>query len=274
MNIREKYSALRKAGKLHGTVKRAVALREERDQRAVTKKRQRLVRIPLGSKHQRECQEQARQQKPAVRNWAKTYAVAKREQKCVAVVARDCGRYSSRCTYLRYEYDVTLRSCGTCTEARLLWFIGTSSGRMLAPRGWRFGRDELGLYVERKANRNALRRYHFSSDDVLSGSVIVAARAHEVLQRKAAAEQRAEQRVSGEVCVLPGDSLRAGNCQAGTMAFQSLHKLQGWCRASVLQRIAERLGGVRAKQILRAVAAATARTANDLQRGYCLLSAR
>ena len=274
MKTRDKYSTLRSAGKLFGTIKRAVAIREDRDQRAATKKRQRLVRIPLGSEQQRDCQEQARKLKPAVRNWAKTYAVANRDQKCIAVIMRDCGRYSSRCTYLRHEYDVTLRSCGTCTPRRLLWFNGAKSGLVMAPRGWRFGRDELGLYVERSGNRNALKRYHFTSDDVVNGSMFVAARAHEERQRKSAAEQRAEKRVMGDVCVLPGDSLRAGNCQAGTIAFQSLHNLQGYCKASVLQRIAERLGGVRAKQILRAVAAATARTANDLQRGYCQLSAR
>jgi len=274
MKARDKYSTLRSAGKLFGTIKRAVALREERDQRAVSKKRQRLVRIPLGSEQQRDCQEQARKLKPAVRNWAKVYAVAKLEQKNISVIVRDCGRYSSRCTYLRHEYDVTLRSCGTCTPRRLLWFVGACSGLVMAQRGWRFGRDELGLYVERTTNRNALRRYHFTSDDVVSGSIFAAARTHEELQRKTSAEQRAEKRVMGDVCVLPGDSLRAGNCQAATLAFQSLHNLQGWCKASVLQRIAERLGGVRAKQILRAIAAASARTALDLQRGYCQLSAR
>lgn len=274
MKDREKYAALRSAGKLSGTIKRAVALRAERAQRAVVEKRKRLVKVPLGPDLVRECQEQARKAKPAVRNWSKTYAIAAIGAKSIAVVARDCGRYSSRCHYMRHEYDVTIRSCATCTPQRLLWFVGRKSGLVMAARGWRFGRDELGVYVERIANRNALRRYHFSSDDILSGSIFAAARTHEELQRKNAAEQRADKRVMGDVCVLPGDSLRAGNCQAGTSAFQSLHNLRGYTTASVLQRIAERLGGVRAKQIMRAIAAATARTANDLQRGYCQLSAR
>ena len=44
-----------------------------------------------------------------------------------------------------------------------------------APRGWAFGRDDLGIYVVRVRKRGAVYPYHLTSDDVRGGVAAIRA---------------------------------------------------------------------------------------------------
>ena len=232
----------------------------------------------------------ARRERPLARNWVGAEADFVSREIGVEVV--DCGKYSRGCTYTRYEYRGTLRSCGVCKTGQLHYWIGATSRRLKSPRGWQFGRDQYGMYIVRKRERRANYRYHFTSLDVTSVSTIrAAAIAHEAAQKRAAVKSRERARMAREQTILASktaregqeaiddghvfvglrDSSRAGNCAAGTQAWARQRGLDASKRypARVILRAAAQHGDD--WQVQRAVESAIDRTLIDLHRGYCTL---
>lgn len=277
---REYYSALRRRGLLHGTIRRAVDLWEAR--RAATDYRQHdeycglrarfraLPTIEPTVADRRAAADEARAAHPRRRNWD---AVAADHTN--GVVTHDHGQYSGRCRYTHYTYQPTTRSCAAVTRTRLVYWSRYRRAHLRAPRGWRYGRDALGIYVVRLREQRREYRYHVVGDDLTSVSRLrAAALAHEQRQRVAARDRRAaaaRQRLrplaeSLGVYVSVVDSIRAGNCGAGTRAWARQHGLDLSRRypASVLLRHDS------SWQVARAVTAATDAACADLQRGYCI----
>jgi hypothetical protein len=280
----DKYSKLRDSGKLLGSLKSCRAKAKERAKRREIVQRERLCRIPLGAISSAEIERVGKQVYSRLKNWdGRPVESLNFGAKSIRLLSNNHGRYSSRCHYNRFTYQLQVRSCGVVTARRLLWFCHSESGKLTAPRGWRFGRDSLGLYLARCGSTDKLKRFHFTVDDIKSGAAGLRKLAiqHEAKQRAAAAEQRIAKRAGSMleaarslgVWVRIADSVKSGNCEAGTLTFASSHKLGTVAvPAAVLQRIAESAPVVQRLQIARAVSAAERRAAADLVRGYCFLN--
>ena len=284
--LRLKYSRLREAGRLSGTIKNALAKRRQRiDQQAAIPPAQRLFPVPLGIRDAREIEDIARRRQPRLQNWGTSQPHCDMRQKHVAVREVDHGNYSSRCRYTRMSYHASVRCCGRVTSRRLLWYYGSDCTVFLAPRGWFFGRDDSGLFIARNGDHRVGHRYHFDSDDLHAGirALTAAARNHRHRQQQAAKELALKKRLQDPklvrqalrlgVWVTFADSLRSGNCGAGTQRFCADFGLdpRRAYPVDVVQRIS---AGQRNFQVQRAIDAAVQRSVEDLMRGYCLLRGR
>jgi hypothetical protein len=279
---RDDYSRLLNAGKLHGTITRAVRLRSKRNALAIaTPQQDRLTRIELPGWLAGRVSRLARDEYPRRQNWNNPIPHNDHQRKGVCVLTQDEGRYSSRCTYTHYTYTPTVRCCGACSPGRLLWLCHAGSKILKAPKGWRFGRDDLGLYVVRNGEPRSEYRYHFVGDDLENTTTLRAAGIeHEQRQKRAAQEQKARERSAKQleklrekalrvgVYVRAADSIRAGNCGAGTRQWAEDHSL-AVNRAYPVEAIARFAVNGHKQQVERAIEAAIDRSVIDLQRGYC-----
>ena len=298
-NYRDYYSQLRQEGRLHGTIARAMEIRKSRKTAAETDEHDgrpyprnlshpltwRTTVIPLGRQTTTRINAEAKHLRPRVINWID--AEADTSSRGVSVAEIDCGRYPGM-KWSRYEYSARLRSCGVCSPRWLQFYFGAQSTRIKSPRGWRFGVDELGIFIVRARENRESFRFHFDSDDLgrrpspkgLFGSarqLRAAAIKHEKRQLERAHEQRnfarkakarAETISSGYVFVGIRDSREAGNCSAGTRTWATRHGLSANRHYPV--NVIRRAGGDN-PQVDRAIQAAADRTIEDMQRGYCIL---
>jgi len=233
-----KYQNLRNEGKLHGTIKRAVALAATRlDASGEPDKRTSTCVLPLGWADTAKADKLARAEYPRLKNWERAEATAqvKGGASGLTIVDQDHGSYSRRCKWHRISYTPAATSYCHAFGTRLIARIFATSYKLRAPRGWRFGRDELGVYVVRNSERREAFRYHLLSDDVRGGVKVIrtAAIAHEVGQREVAKDQRlvraasrAEEKILNRagVWISERDSRGVGNCRAGTAAFAADEK--------------------------------------------------
>jgi len=280
-----KYSSLKSAGKLAGTIKAAVAKRVQRDNNIASprpvKGMAATVLIPLGSGDRLAARVAAEASNKRRKNWES--AEADRSSVTPDVRTNDCGRYSSRCTYTHYTYTPTLRSCGRQTKSRLVAFVGRECYRIRAAKGWEFGCDEYGMFAVRSSRSTVVNyRYHFTSEDVRSHrQLFLAARNHEAEQleqkradrsRKAESILRAKIRAKlladGSVWVKFTDARAAGNCAAGIRQFCGQNGLSV-TKCYPLKAI-QRLAAID-NRVQRTIDAAVDRAVTDEIRGFCVV---
>jgi len=275
-----KYQNLRNEGKLHGTIKRAVALAATRpDASAEPDKRAPIVVLPLGPVDAFFVDKLARAEHPRLKNWEGAEATAHVENRASGwtVVDQDHGAYSCRCKWHRISHTPAATSYCHAFGTRLIARIFTSVYRLRAPRGWRYGRDELGVYVVRNDETREAFRYHLLSDDVRGGikAIRTAALAHEIRQREVAKDRRlareatkAEKSILGHVGVWISerDSQGVGNCRAGTATFARQHGLDinQHYPARTLERLVKKHFSV-----LSVIRYAETRTLRELRVGVC-----
>jgi len=275
-----------------GTIKDAVKKRRERlNRRHVAEplpletrvKRARII-VPLGMDHREEAGRDARRLYPQRKNWDSCAAVAEWWQN---THVRDIshGRYSSRCTYTRYTYEPQVGSFAFLTSYGMCYVYRGKKYRFRNPHGYRWGRDENGLRLYRVKKPSD--DYHPQSTDLIgpdgtpaplrSLTAIVrentkvrnetAARARAETKRAKDAAQKAE-REGCRVCV--ADSLRAGNCYAGTSSWARRHGLdtsKHYEPSKVLE-----LANGDAHRVSLVVNVALRRHREEMQRGFCLVS--
>jgi len=192
------YSELRQAGLLSGTIKDATAKRRHRDKLALaTAPDGGYVAIPLGTADSARVNSLARAERPRIQRWIGARGLRPRPSPSLlyrlksgrswGISEINCGRYSSRCTYPMIDYEPWVKSYGYTTATHLIATIWNTRYRYRAPRGWVFGRDDLGIYVVRVRKRGAVYRYHLTSDDVRGGVAAIRAAGirHEDEQRAA-----------------------------------------------------------------------------------------
>ena len=192
----------------------------------------------------------------------------------------DHGAYSSRCKWHRISYTPAATSYCHAFGTRLIARIFATSYKLRAPRGWRFGRDELGVYVVRNDETREAFRYHLLSDDVRGGvrAIRAAGIAHEIRQREVVKDQRlvraasrAEEKILNRagVWISERDSRGVGNCRAGTAAFASRHGLDinQHYPAKILERLTKKHLSVGA-----VIRYAEIRTLRELRVGVCDLN--
>jgi hypothetical protein len=300
--MRERYSALKKTGQLAGTIKDATAKREKRDAiegpglrfphplptLARTRHNGQLHVIPLGLDDSARVGTWARRKRPRLTNWdgataSSTWSMTEQFQGAMWIDEVDNGQYSGRCKYTHWTYEPRMISGGMVTARRLVAKIGVTMCEMDAPRGWRFGTDHLGLYIVRLRETRAIFRYHFDSDDVRAGKAAIraAAMAHERGRRNAGEDNRAasvcetgrfawgRKKTEVKVIVTRDDSISAGNCRAGTIAFARQHGLNraAYPAETILEKTS-RNGGRDGRLVRQAIRIAYDRTIRDLRKGW------
>jgi hypothetical protein len=272
----DKYSRLKAAGKLTGTLKECREKRAKRDALKRSKKVAKTVVIPFGRRCSRIVRDRAVSDHPRKQNWAGCQELRDRKTNYVTVHTEDVGKYGGQYRkYTCYIYHPATRSFGLCTPKRLLWFYWKGHGTLKAKRGWHFGRDTLGLYVQKNSDKRDIFRYHFTMDDIQSGMLWDNAALHREGQEVSLARETNYGKYMQKakelgVYVTMQDSRASGNCAAGTISFCRSHNLN--YRSAYPVEVVERFAtNGHAYQVQRAIQAAVERSITDLARGYCLL---
>lgn len=288
--LREKYQALQHAGKLSGTIARAMRLRAEREAnpplaeqatgRIAAKNSLRRARrgvrvaVPLGS---RSFAESYRAQFPRLREWS----LGEIATTSGAVFStKEIGSNSDWNKRSTFQRGVLVQSYATCQDfGEAILVIAGKEHRIKAPRGYRWDIDENGLLLRAKSDRRA--DYHPTATELLGPvAAIVATLKENFATRKAAARaarakeaQRlaAIRRAEAEgatVCLR--DSVRAGNCLAGSLTWAQRHGLdpsRHYRPSEVLS-----LANGDASRVALVVMLALKRHREEMERGFAVLA--
>jgi len=199
----------------------------------------------------------------------------------------DLGRYSSRCSYTHYEYTQRVESWGAVIGNNLYYRVdaadGLRSGICKAPRGFRWDIDANGIRIVSRTDARC--DYHPTAADLIGTGVpklAEAAKRNLAIRREQAALAREEkknqqraialirqaEREGATVCL--ADSVRAGNCRAGTENWARNHGLdpQKHYAPSKLSAIANGDGA----RVAIVIATAIRRHRTEMARGYAELS--
>jgi len=298
--LRRHYTALRDSGKLSGSIARAVRLRQQRDDRRITDRtrspigmleanvarRSRPTLLSLGNRLSYQFLTEAQNEFRRYRNWSDgATAVVDlgdevyRHSPWRIEETGDRGGPRKRSTFRR---GVLVRCYATCPDHReAVVVVGNMTRRFRAPRGFRWDVDARGLMLRttrRGAKLDRFDEYHPDAGDLIFGGpkfVVEQLKAAAVRRRAAAAVARrnlglvrAAEREGAHVCL--ADSLRAGNCRAGTLDWVRMHKLD----ASRHYRPSEvlRLANGDAMRVSIVVAMAIKRHREEMRRGHAELS--
>lgn len=283
MRIKTNYQQLRCDGKFHGTLKRAKALRKQRDarrelpsDRLATPLKQRFdaarVLIPLGNAGS-EAVSRIHAQNTRLKNWTEARAGL-----CTRMRTNDLGRYSSRCTYTHYTYTPLVQSYGVNVGKAIYFHFDGTVRRVIAPRGYRWETDSNGIRLVSLSDPQA--DYHPTAGELLAGMRSVVAKLRENLRirresfkkqnkkqkQQAAAVKRAE-REGATVCI--ADSIRAGNCVAGSINWAKRHGLEPQQHYRPSQVLALANGDI--QRVALVVTIALKRHRREMERGFALL---
>jgi len=189
--------------------------------------------------------------------------------------AESLGRYSSRCRYIRYEYQTNIESWGVITGNCLYWRIDTDDGpkkRLLRPwRGWHWElRDGICL-----VDGCGKREYHPTATDLLTNDMrglAALARDCERLRKEARWErermrrflQNTERNGYG-VTICLRDAMRAGHCRAGITDWAHMHRLDIGRHYRPTELPIDRRVGI-------VLAMAMKRHRQELRQGFCNLA--
>jgi hypothetical protein len=284
MATRQRYQQLRNAGKLFGTIKRAVQLRENRNAVAFSENTDSmgvrgrhthyLTPVPFGSPRPDvidDAVEAIRSQHPRRRNWIPA-AASVGETRCETI---DNGRYSSRCTWNHYTYHPFIHCCARSLGS-ILWFklLDRPARKLRAPMGYRWDTDDLGIRLV--SNRDGA-DYHPTAHDLIQGPMHCSRMLRENRkQRKAearkvrhelAAIRKAEKR---GLLVCLHDSIRAGNCRAGSESWARQHGIDPARHHGPSGLLAAANGDTH--RVALVVQAAMRRYQHEMRQGYSLLS--
>ena len=219
----------RKLGVL--TRKEYLAAREKHNQRAtsrcisVSPERERLI-VPLSAEDRAFALDLAQDSYPRRRNWDSPEPGDKTSVRDISH-----GRYSSRCKYTRWSYVPILKSLAIISRwgSTILYRHHSGSSFVPAPRGWYWDADANGLrLVSRSSPKDD---FHPDSGDLQKGTnhllhrAVVLRAQRRVEAAKARREKQFLLRHSKGVKVGLQDSVRAGNCQAGSLEFAKRHGL-------------------------------------------------
>tara|TARA_R110002110_G_C13326518_1_gene706445 strand:- start:127 stop:1005 length:879 start_codon:yes stop_codon:yes gene_type:complete len=291
---------------LSGTIKRAVEVRAARVSRrsGYEFERSGFVAIPPGVDDERTVRALAHTLRSRVQRWHSPGAETRRFMQdengagrlgdalgAWRVVEEDAGPYKGRYSQYRMnDYTPTIASYGRATATRLYASIWGVPYKHRAPRGWRYGTDELGIYLVRTRELRERYRYHLTSDDVRGGLASMRGAAIEHAERRRLSDQsnrnrkrmvaserrrieserrRIESALRGvPIWVGMQDSRAAGNCRAGTVIWAGQNGLDHgrYYPARVIERLQHYHPSVAS-----VIEAARARTLQDLERGFCVV---
>lgn len=203
------------------------------------------VTIPLGTHAEQSCLiEKCKNNR--IKNWRTAEPTLGKSR----IESENMGPYSRSCTFTKYLYTRKVESWGYFVSNKYVYVrIETKDGIISkvckAPRGWRWELDDLGIKIVKVSNTSIeihptashfigiARRYKHGM-----GQLLELARLLYLQRRKLQKESRLEQLKESDfiksirkaqsqgmrVCLI--DSLKAGNCYAGTKTFARKNGLE------------------------------------------------
>lgn len=226
------------------------------------------------------------------------------------MITSDLGKYSRRCTYRKYSYTQHIESWGYVPSPKAVYvYIHHAKGilkRLIyAPKGYHWENNRYGIALV--SNTRKGHDYHPSADDFIQhfvnpyqtlifdkptpksvarkidragiqylvNKIKENARFRASLKRKDQEEKKQLAlaiREGCKVCIL--DSLKAGNCHAGTMRFAANHKIDSTKHYSpkTLWELAPKLWSEDKKRLKLVFMAAVRRHRAEMSRGFSYLS--
>jgi len=203
----------------------------------------------------------------------------------------DCGRYKGSWSGKTvYNYSRTVESWGAVVSpSRLYYRIETATGVRSkiakAPKGWSWNLDDNGIRIVNATGVD----YHPTASDLLTMSPAeIAGKARdnnrirksakrqadaEIREAKRTAAQEADiiRRAEAEGCmVCLADSVRAGNCSAGSVNWGQRHGLAVGRHYKPTELLA--MGNGESRRVALAVASAMRRHRVEMDRGYCIVA--
>lgn len=253
---RAHYSRLRDAGKLTGTIKRAMALWAARQANVAAepptllqRHQARRVAVAVTGGQAVGVVSVARGWYPRRQNWDSVAATTEpiTNARGVTVADIDHGKYSGRCTYTYYTYEPRVESWAILLGSTLRYHYRGQCYQIRTPHGYRWDVDSLGLRLVSLAH--PADDYHVGSGDLLTDDdkpqalrTITsrlrynadcrrddAKREADEKRRTRADEKRA--RIAIRLAEKAGcrvsvaDSISVGNCEAGTIRWATQHGL-------------------------------------------------
>ena len=206
------------------------------------------------------------------------------------------GKYSSRCKYDRFSYTPMIQSFGYMVNKNTLYFRtdtdqGIVSRVIKAPRGFHFAIDHLGFKIQSNSIKSM--DYHFTCLDLLpyaikkndykSGQLMVAIAKSNYKARKQVDLKsdifspdpkkvnkviKEAERLKVQISIV--DSIKAGNCMAGTQVWAMRNHLST-SKHYQIQSIFDKLDGENKDRVKLVILRAIERTKQELARGYSLL---
>ena len=294
---RNYYSRLKAAGTFSGTIKAAIILRNKRDAAAPTTtprnwqkdlRAKRIITIPLGHAARNYGYQAARKINGRVKNW-QTPVATTAIHATAKLLDTDEGRYSSRCTFHHIAHHIAVTSYGfISTAGRVLRYRYRAEPlrSIKAPHGYRWDRDRNGIKLVSLAN--ARDDFHPDTDDIVAGAKHCAAKLRENAKRrreiatrerlearKTRQQREQEQRIIRKaeregLTVCLADSLKAGNCRAGTLNWATRHGYDPTRHYTPSELLANANGDT--PRVALVVAVALRRHRSEMERGYAELS--
>jgi hypothetical protein len=141
-----------------------------------------------------------------------------------------------------------------------------------APAGYQWGADSNGIKLSARDDHDA--DYHPTADEIHAGrnglaKIVTALEANQAKRAALKAQLAAERAEAQGIYVCVADSLAAGNCRAGTLAFAARHNLDPERHYSAPDILAIANGD--AARVRIAIRAATLRHKREMEAGVCLL---
>ncbi|HBA73461.1 MAG TPA: hypothetical protein DCZ63_15100 [Geobacter sp.] len=257
------------------------------EKRTMSREARRKSAIPFGADSAAEIREEQRRCFPQRKNWTSPEpSMADRDDSWTAEYS--LGRYSTRCTYTKWEYTAKA-TCWAIDRGKLgLEFHWKDTVSFLqAPAGYKWQKDRNGIRLVSLTNDD--KDYHPDSDNLRNYSKKAIA---QTINRLYTARKQAErdmarvarraknqdrdnlkairkaEREGAMICVK--DSTTAGNCQAGTIAFANRHNLNPTKHYRPTELLAIANGD--AHRVRLAVAVGLRRHYREIRAGFCELA--
>ena len=203
-----------------------------------------------------------------IKRWSDPINVSERSEHG-KIYSQSAGRYSSRCTYIKYDHRPKVYSCGIPFGKWLIFRFGDKQYKLKAPNGWLWTKDDNGICIRRTDGAD----YHPYADDLVRKDAVrfccTEARKNYETRKAADRESRLKRAILNKarktgfyVCVK--DSYGAGNCSLGTLAFTRRNNLSGHVKNTLLEKFKE-------DRVVRTVEYAAKRHLKEMMDGICLL---
>ena len=229
--------------------------------------------IPLGPKTADSIAELVQATDKRKKNWTEPKASSLRIAPRYNTI--DCGRYSSRCTYRKYNYMPVVGSYAIIEGGLLHYFWSDEEPTVLeAPFGYIWSEDVNGICI---ISNDGKKDYHPTSDDLREYSkrhirslALANYRTRVRIKREAYKELRfikKAQKEGARICLK--DSLIAGNCRVGTEDFGKRHQLDPSKHYSPNKLL--KIANGAASRVKLAVMAGLRRHRSEMKAGMCML---
>ena len=305
------YQWLRNDGVLKTTIKAAMQIRKKRNKNTPIPRdggysmaprcndlmtRKHFSVLELGPELFQWAEDEARKLFPRRKNWELTKAVCVRDTNSSKWII-DADRtpfehfrifeeydYPYSGSYKKYpkiSYRPSIISYAAATSKKLYARVMNCTYTLTPPKGYHFGQDTLGVYVQKNTFTNERYRLHLDTDLVTRPAHkrrMAQAHAAHVTQLRARLKQhdldkkleKSAVRLveKGGYFVTAHDSYRAGNCRAGTVTWGQKHNLseRKHYNFKIISKLSKTHGSIK-----RVLVEAAKRTVREAQVGVCML---